>query len=304
MKPNIILKIFIIQVVSCLGAVSSYSQQIITESKTINYQDGQEIFKVCKVNPSVVINDALDYFWYNEYSGIKNTKGGIGGQLLHGKYQLFGKSGNLLKESNYYLGLEHGLTRTWDEEGAIKETLRSNNGICIYMKFKNEEGYIVEWTGEMFKKGSVKKIFTSYNQLVEESTCIEPFKFYTKIYYEEYGDPKLQAEFTRGIGDYYYGSYKAFYRNGNKKASGNFIENQKEGIWSYYNEDGSIQSQYKFRIYEEKYPSGNMRIQGSQIFNEETNEWLRDGRWLYYEENGQDYKKIEEYKAGQLIETN
>jgi len=82
---------------------------------------------------------------------------------------------------------------------------------------------------------------------------------------------------------------------------GQFIENLKSGDWIYYNVDGTIKAIVKYRINEEKYPNGNLKIQGSQYLNEETNEWIRDGRWLYYEENGKDYKKIEEYEYGSLI---
>ena len=72
---------------------------LVTISKTIDYKDSSE------------------YYWYNEYSGVKSTKGGSGGNLLHGKYQRYDENGNLKVEANYYLGLEDGLRRTWDEEG-------------------------------------------------------------------------------------------------------------------------------------------------------------------------------------------
>jgi len=179
------------------GNTLLFSQQVSTEQKTIKYQDGQEVFNICKNNPTLNYNDDLEYFWYNSYSGIKSTKGGSGGQLLHGKYQMFNQNGNLVQEVNFFLGLEDGTSRSWDDKGNILETYKYTMGICNYMKFTNDDGYIIEWIGEMLKKGSIKKVFTKYDQLLEISTCIDDlFKLHTKEYYEDYGTPKLKAEYT------------------------------------------------------------------------------------------------------------
>jgi len=296
-KPHFILLV-------CIFAVlisSTYAQQISTEKKTLKYSDGQEVFNVCKSNPAVEYNDKLIYFWYNEYSGIGRTKGGAGGQLLHGKYQMFNAQGKLMQEAHFSFGLQHGLSRYWDEDGNILETYKYDKGLCDYMKFFNDEGYIVEWIGVMFQKGSVKKVYTKYDILLQESTFIDQFKAEVKEYYEGYDTSKLKAEYTSGLTNFYYGSYKSYFKNGQLEIEGQFIENLRTEDWVYYNMDGSIKDIIKFRIFEGKYPNGNLRIQGSQYLDKETNTWIKDGRWLYYEEYSNDYKKIEKYEYGKLI---
>lgn len=280
---------------------SVFSQQVATENKTLRYSDGQEVFDICKSNPNLNYDDKLDYFWYNKYSGISSTKGGAGGQLLHGKYQMFDSKGKLKKEAHFSLGLQHGLSRSWDEEGNIIETYKYDKGLCNYMKFFNDEGFIIEWTGVMFQKGSIKKVYTKYDVLLQESTFIDQFKSNVKEYYESYGTSILKAEYTSGVGNFYYGSYKSYFKNGQLEVEGEFIENLRTGDWKYYNIDGSIKGTVQYRIFKEKYPNGNLKIQGSQYLDKETNTWIKDGRWLYYEEYSNDYKKIEEYEYGKLI---
>ena len=94
----------------------SYTQNnksvtIKTELKTIEYNNGREIFNIYKINPNISFNEKLDYYWYNEFSKIKSTKGSSGGNLLHGKYQFFDEKGNLINESNYKSGLKDGRDR-------------------------------------------------------------------------------------------------------------------------------------------------------------------------------------------------
>lgn len=275
---------------------------LVTISKTIDYKDGREIFKFCKINPEINYKDSSEYYWYNEYSGVKSTKGGSGGNLLHGKYQRYDENGNLKVEANYYLGLEDGLRRTWDEEGNIKETLKFNKGTVVYMKFKNEDGVYIEWIGEMFKKGSVKNVYTSFNVLVENTTFIESYKMHVKTYYENSISKQLEKEFTQWVGDFYEGSYKEYYKNGKPRVVGNFVENFRDGFWTYFNEDGNIIKNIKFRIHNETYPNKKLKIKGSQFYDNTSQDWIRDGKWVYYKENGEDFEKIEKYKNGVLLE--
>lgn len=287
----------------------SYSQtKIVTEEKTFDYKEGREVFNICKVNPSFTFKDSSDYYWFNEYSGIKNTKGGCGGQLLHGKYQRFNENGTLIEETNYYMGLEDGLSRTWGDNGEIKETYKYKKGVLIYAKFKSDDGYIIEWIGELFKKGSIKNTFTSSGKLIETSTFIGPFFSHTKLYFEDTYNQQIQAEFTAGIsGDFFYDSYKSYFKNGKIKVSGKYSHyNKAEGmgfkdsIWTFYDENGGIVETLKYKIFKENYPNGNIKSKGSKYFNNNTSEWIKDGYWLLNKEDGT-LDTIEEYEYGKQI---
>lgn len=279
-----------------------FSQSIVTELKSFKYQNGYAVFYVCKLNPKNDIIDDLEYYWYNEYSGVQKTKGGIGGQLLHGKYQFFNSKGNLIQESNYYLGLEDGFHRIWDDQGKIVETMKSNRGVAVYMKYIDDNDVIIEWIGELFKTGSIKNVYTSYNKLIEKSTCIEPYKFHTLIYFEDYSDKNiLSMEFT-GFGDYYDGEYKVFFQNGNLKLKGIYDENFKTDQWVWYNEDGTIKVSLKYRIFIDKYPNGNLKTKGSEFYDVNSSSWKPDGTWIHFSLNGKDWDKVEKYDFGEIVD--
>jgi len=293
-------KICIILVVTIYSTTDLLSQtaQISTEPKTINYRKGaREVFIVCKGQPVKTLRDTLEYFWYNEQSGIKSTKGGSGGQLLHGKYQYFDEKGNLVKEANYNLGLEHGLSRTWEENGNIKETFKFNYGICTYLKTQIADGYSNEWIGTMFKKGSIKTIYSPTGKVVEKTFYVDEFKGNLKVYSEETG--KLILDCIQGMGDYYYGAYKAFYDDGKPKVSGQFVDNMRDGTWVFYKEDGSIDSSLKFRIHTKFHANKKIKVKGCEF--QSMSEWIRDGTWIFYDEKGR-IDKTEKYKEGELIE--
>lgn len=276
----------------------SYSQNasISVEQKSIEFNNGREIFWICKGKPIISFNDSLEYYWFNEYSGVQKTKGGAGGKLLHGKYQLFNAKGGLVSESNYYLGLEHGQMRTWDEEGKIKETLKFKNGICIYMKFPSE-GYIVEIVGELLKKGSIKTVYNSVGQITEKSIYVQNFRYKQTLYFE--GTKTIKQECTRGMAEFFYDSYKTYYENGKPKVTGQFVDTIRNGTWTYYYEDGSIEAIENLTIYIEKYPNGTTKVRGGQLAIR-NGQFIKDGYWLYYLENGT-LDKVETYKGGELV---
>ncbi len=100
MKGQIILLMFSLIYYS----VFCQDQNILTEKKEIFYeQGGYAIFYFYKQNPSINFSNDEYYTWYNDYSGIQETKGGAGGQLLHGKLQEFNSKGRLIGEVTFDL---------------------------------------------------------------------------------------------------------------------------------------------------------------------------------------------------------
>lgn len=156
MKNSLTILFFL--TINFLAYSQSQKTIISTEIKTIQSTNGREVFNICKSNQNVTFNGDLEYFWYNDFSKIKSTKGGAGGNLLHGKYQFFDENGNLLIESNYYLGVKEGFEKTWDSIGNIETVYRFNTGKLIYSKFKNNDKKLfIEWNGPALQYGSIKK---------------------------------------------------------------------------------------------------------------------------------------------------
>ena len=170
----------------------------------------------------------------------------------------------------------------------------------VYFKTTNEDGYIVEWTGEMFKKNSVKNIYNKWGQLLETSTFVEPFKFHYKSYYENTNPSIIQEENTQWIGEMYDGTYKANYKDGMPKVIGHFSDRVRDSVWTFYDEDGTL-TRIKFKKYQETYPNGKIKVRGSKFYDDKTQAWLPDYDWWYYKENG-DIEKMEKYKFGVLQE--
>ena len=104
----------------------------------IRYTNGFEIFNICKSNPQITFEESREYYWYTEFSKIKSTKGGCGGQLLHGNYKFYDEDGNLMIDQNYVFGLEHGDGKKWDNEGNIVQITKHDRGEYIYWKFKED----------------------------------------------------------------------------------------------------------------------------------------------------------------------
>jgi len=267
--------------------------------KVITYTNGQEVFGLCSFCTDVVYKDNLDYYWYTSYSGVQKTKGGAGGILLDGEYKFYNENGKLLIKENYKKGIEHGDYVSWDEDGNIKEKGNFTNGVLDYTKFTIEDGYVIEWKGDFFSKGSIKNVYTKYGTLIETAIVGDNLMFHYKTFYEYVG--KLKSEFTSSIGDYYDGSYKAWYQNGIPKVIGNFTENFKDGDWKYFEEDSSF-TVVKYRIYVEKNANGKLKVKGNQRYDRYSQRWLKDGEWIYFKDNGEDWKAVKYYEDGVQVE--
>jgi antitoxin component YwqK of YwqJK toxin-antitoxin module len=275
-----------------LGTTNSSGQKVIT------YRNGREIFGLCKTCQDVIYKDDVDYYWYSPYSGVQTTKGGNGGTLLDGEYQFFNENGELISKATYKKGVENGEFIRWDEEGNIIDKMLLSDGKPTYMKFKNDDGYWIEWKGELFKKGSVKNVYTKSNFLVETSFYVRDFMARYKIYNEYSG--KLEREFTKSLSEYYDGPYKSYYSSGIPRVIGLFDDNFQVGVWKYFTED-SVMTAVRYRVYEERYPSGKLKVKGGQYFSSLSSEWIKDGMWIYFKPNGEDWLDYKEFEDGEEV---
>jgi antitoxin component YwqK of YwqJK toxin-antitoxin module len=274
------------------GKFNSKGKKVITNS------NGQEVFGLCKTCSDVIYKNDLEYHWYTPYSGIQKTKGASGGNLLDGEYLFYSESGNLVVKRAYKRGLDNGDCIVWDKSGNIKEKLHFINGVANYYWFINEEGYIVEWKGEMFKKGSLKLIRSSAGQLLEKSEVLEDWTFKVTTYYSS---GMVKSLFTEGVVDDRYGDSFEYYEDGKIKFHGIFSDKGfRTGEWKWYNKDGTVESKEKYKYSCEKYEDGTtIKEEGSLMYDEISKTWIKGGKWREYDSYG-NFKADVEYVMGEL----
>lgn len=277
------------------------SQQLSVREVKIEYSNGMEVFHVYERNPDIDFLEKKEYFWYTEYSGFKSTRGGTGGLLLNGEYKFYDSDGNLILSQSYKNGLKNGKFTEWDENGSIINKEEFIDGNLTYSKFheKGVDGkyYIQEWIGEMFKVGFKRNAYLEVGGLISEEELIDDSLLLHSIRTYYPFSHKLETKlFATGLGrDKYYGEYLEFYENGNPKIKGEFAKSIlgsfRSGKWFWYNENGDIYDTASYKLFEEKYDNGETRIIGSLVYDEDSKEWLRDGKWRTFSEEG--YGKVD-----------
>ena len=279
-----------------------------TKEVKINYTDGLDVFNVCINNPQITYNVNYEYFWYNEFTGLKSTKGGVGGNLLHGKYNLYDINGNLINESYYNLGIITS-EKKWDAFGNLISIEKYKNNKTIYWKFKDENNW-VEWIGQPMFIGSVKKVYDYFGNITEIATNL-PNSVTPKIQYKLFSTSsnKIIREYTKIIhwsgsdSPSYVGKYYEYYDNGKPKIEGQFdeiAENIRIGIWKIYNENGTIDYTLKYKSDIQKWENGKLKMAGGYFFNSEENTWVLDGVWKWYSNDGV-LLESKTYNRGSLI---
>lgn len=286
-------------------ALNLYGQTCQNEEIKIRYTNGFEVFNVCKTNPTITFDEKKEYYWYNEFSKIKSTKGGCGGNLLNGNYKFYDEDGNLRVDKNYLLGLEDGNNVRWDSLGNITAKTTYKKGDIIYWKFLNDENYWIEFNGPMFSEGTIRKVYTKYGTLISEEKMLADFKQHVKIYYE-YPTGQLKEEYTTtGLGgDYMSGKYTSYYKNGKIEIDGQFYEgeftNIRVGTWKWYNEDGTLDSESSYKAEVTNWTNGEKKMTGGYIYDTDNEQWVKIGEWKWFDETG---KLIETKKYQWGVET-
>jgi len=264
-----------------------------TKEVKINYKNGLDVFNVYVSNPNIKYYDSIEYTWFTEYSKIKSTKGGTGGLLLHGVYKFYDQYGNLRVERNYSNGRLNGIVKYWDSLGSITSHYRYLMGKCVYQKFKNEENHWVEFNGPIFEKGTIRKIYSEYNTLIEIDT---QYSFSDKSVTLFYNDGRIKKSYFQiNMWDTYNGVYISYWENGKLKEKGQYWDSAfmldiKVGKWTYYNADGTKIT----RIYKrgtEYWDNGVLKAEGTLCLYKTKNEWFKDETWQYYNTEGElDYQ--------------
>lgn len=119
-------------------AVVPFMQTVITEGngRVCQYAVILQEIKL-KTNPKVT------YFWHRN-GQLRSTKGDFSGNILHGDYQEFDKSGRLLEKGVYYYGSKDGEWKSWNKNGEIIKIEKWRRGFLNQKTYFNHPGYIVE----------------------------------------------------------------------------------------------------------------------------------------------------------------
>lgn len=287
MKHIVIITFFL------LIRFTSNSQSFVsTKEIKISYTNGYEIFNVCSTNPKISYDDKKEYFWYQSQFGIKSTKGGTGGQLLHGNCKYFDESGNLLEDKNYILGIISN-KKSWDSIGNVKSTYKYEEGDMIYWKFKDGD-YWVEHIGRMFKEGWLKKTYTRFNELIEEEEQLSGYKRHIKTYYTN-ENHSLKEDFYI-IFDYglFIGKYTDYFEGGKIKTIGEFYDKKnimpqyakiKIGNWIIHNSDGTVAQSLFYKPEIILWNDGKLKSIGFYVHDSKSNIWQKSGEWRTYSED-------------------
>jgi len=277
----------------------SFSQNNPTELITLKYVDVTIKANICVTNPIIEYNEEKEYFWYLEDIGIKSTKGASGGRLLHGKFDIFDKDGNLLLQEYYKNGLKNGKSLIFNTSGEIMEKRIYEDGLTIYWKrpeYYDSTKYYVESIGYPYFEDTLR-IYYSYGKLYKEIITInDSDRIRLNLIYYKFNNQLSHKYYTHGLFSILIGEYNEYYENGNISVKGYYARNDvddfKEGIWTWYDNEGNITSSFRYKLYEEYYENGNLKFIGSMIYDDETNEWLRHGTWNTYNEEGKGKETI------------
>ncbi len=102
------------------------------------------------VNKSPKINDLKTYFWYRS-GEIKNTTGGVGGDVLHKEYAKYYNNKQLAEQGHFYYGLKDGTWKSWHDNGTVEKVISYYKGIA------QGDYYTYDSSGSIMTKGKYSR---------------------------------------------------------------------------------------------------------------------------------------------------
>lgn len=123
------------------------------------------------------------YAWYYRQS-IHFTEGDFTGQVLHGEYKLFSKSGNLLIKGYYQKGLKNNTWKYWSLNGDLIKTSEYKNGYQTGYEIIHIEN-TKELEVRTFKKGKLHNKTNKFNDgVLVSSTQYKNGTIKKTVYYK------------------------------------------------------------------------------------------------------------------------
>lgn len=88
-------------------------------------------------------NSLVTYFWHRN-GQLRSTSGDYSGNILHGSFQEFDKSGKMLEKGTYYFGAKDGEWKSWNRDGVIIKLEKWNRGFLHQRIRYNLPGFVLE----------------------------------------------------------------------------------------------------------------------------------------------------------------
>lgn len=229
--------------------------------KVIRYSNGKEYFNVLATDKTN-FKPGLTYYYYDPVEEeVLSAEGAAYGQLLDGSYKFYYPDGTLSVESNYKMGLQHGIHVSYDEGEMEQYRARYNEGKMIYYRGYNDDDDLVEWNGTPFIANSTrifsrdgivfkKEVYSSQNTYrvtefdprsgriwsegnYENNQLNGPFK----VYYPENGKVNITGSFSNGV---FHGIIKHYSIYGALTLLETYNKGTKEGLFEVYGANGKI----------------------------------------------------------------
>ncbi|MFC1671272.1 toxin-antitoxin system YwqK family antitoxin [Spirochaetota bacterium] len=234
-----------------------------------NFSDGKDNGKYTKWFPNGKVSTAGSFVngkkngtWKNYFiNGKLSSTGSFLNGSTNGKWRFYSKVGLLQKEGNFLSGKESGLWSFYEyvkRSRKVAMALSLNGGMIsggisrvykngklkgqgqlrltvpkgIYGMYKGSSLVKNVYLGQVPQDIPKKNIFYKWTGKWKD---VLPHGKWTE-YYPDGKSKKSVAEYMMGKK---MGAYKEYHRNGRIKAEGEYMNNKMNGMWKFYDEDGS-----------------------------------------------------------------
>lgn len=191
--------------------------------------------------------------------------------LKQGLWKEFHKNGRVKREGNYKDDKENGIFREYDKDGKLLEMTKYENGL---VEEGAEEAMLLDIRTKYYKNGKVHSV-GGYTQDGKKQGVFKQFdqngEVRTSFIYQQ--DQKIGEGVvdSKGVNQ---GPWKHYYKTGELRSEGNYVDGLKDGDWVFYHKSGEVEQKGKYRQNE------------------------ANGRWVWYYEDGTMHRE-EHYRRGE-----
>lgn len=238
----------------------------------VNMVDGKEIGLLTEYNEAgdVITEEMYDNGFLKDRKTFNRYD--ENGQKT-GVWRSFFPNGDLQSEIGYKDGKQNGLTKIYDKKGKLIDLKRMEGDT---LAGNSDEIVIIELYKEFYDDGK-KRLVGGLDNGMKNGIFREYDKSGAIINGYIYEKDTLVAEGLISGDGIYQGEWTHFYKSGEIKAQGGYLDSKKEGKWVFY------------------YPNGKKEQEGSFSDNK------LKGQWKWYYNSGQ-LKRLEFYNKKELLE--
>lgn len=150
MKTTYIYLLFLFVVRLPVSGQRNLEKQVIHDRITLNSPDSTVVTYLWPSKEEIPVDEDKIYYWYKA-NQIRISRGGYGGELLHGNYTSYYIDQNLQQKGEFKKGLKVGSWKSWYPNGERKEVSIWKNGQ------RNGKFMIYRPNGTLYQSGEYKK---------------------------------------------------------------------------------------------------------------------------------------------------